>query len=186
MIVLGIDPGLATCGLAAVDLQPPSLAKRPDVLVRAWVVRTEKSARKLDVRAADDHSRRARELAAEVATAIGIHRPLAVAIEAPSWPRNAATAAKIGIAFGAIYALAQEHRLPLVQASPQDIKRAVTGSKTASKDEVIAAIEARFPDIEWPTQTTLWEHAADAVGAVVANLDADVLRMVRLAGSGVA
>ena len=66
---------------------------------------------------------------------------------------------------------------------PQDVKRAVTGSKTASKDDVIAAIEVRFPDVEWPKQTTLWEHAADSVGVVLACLDSPALQMARrLAG----
>lgn len=176
MIVLGIDGGFASLGLSVVDLQPDQ-----ERLLDVWVVRTEKSAKKLGVRSGDDTARRARELAHHVELAITSRQPGALALEAPSWPRNAGVAAKIGVAFGVVFALAEKHHLPLVMASPQDVKLAVVGSKTATKDDVIAAVERRFPDVTWPSTRSLWEHAADAVGVVVACLDSDVLRMARRA-----
>jgi crossover junction endodeoxyribonuclease RuvC len=174
VIVLGIDGGFASLGLAAVEILPDR-----ERLVDSWVVRTEKSSKKLGVRSGDDTARRAREIASRVDMAISLHQPGAIALESPSWPRNAGVAAKMGVAFGCIFALAEKHRLPLVMASPQEVKRALTGAKTATKDDVIAAIERRFPEITWPSQKTLWEHAADAVGVVVACLDSDALRMAR-------
>jgi crossover junction endodeoxyribonuclease RuvC len=174
VIVLGIDGGFASMGLAAVDLTPTT--ERVD---RAWVVRTELSAKKLGVRSGDDTCRRARELAKAVGAAIAEYSPMAIAIESPSWPRSAGVAAKMGVAFGVVFALAEKHRLPLVMATPMDVKKAVTGSKTASKDDVIGALELRFPDLELPQQLTLQEHAADAVGVVIACLDTDALRMAR-------
>lgn len=177
MIVLGIDGGFASLGLALVELHPTA-----EVLRDAWVVRTEKSAAKLGVRSADDTARRAREIAHHVGLAIVTHQPVAIAVESPSWPRNAGVAAKMGVAFGVLFALAERHQLPLVMASPQAVKQALCGSKTASKDEVIAEVERRFPNITWPSQTKSWEHAADAVGVVVACLDSDALRMARALG----
>ena len=174
MIVLGVDGGFASLGLAAVDLLPDR-----EIVSRAWVVRTQKSVRKLGVRSGDDTARRARELAHEIGFAIATYSPAAIAVESPSWPRNAGVAAKLGAAFGVVFALAESHRLPLVMASPQDVKLAVCCSKTATKDDVIAAIESRFPGIEWPRVRSLWEHAADAVGVVLACCDSDALRMAR-------
>lgn len=174
MIVLGLDPGFAALGLAAVDLTPG--AERVE---RAWVVRTEKAARKVEVRASDDNVRRARQLAAELERAVVEWGPVALAAEAQSWPRNAGASAKVGIAWGVVAALAERHGLPLVQASPQDVKRAVAGAKTASKGEVAAAVEARFPEVEWPRQASLVEHAADAVAVVLACLDSPVLQLAR-------
>lgn len=174
MIVLGIDGGFASMGVAAVNLGPEG-----EQLRRCWVVRTEKSAKKLGVRSGDDTARRARELAREVSAALAEFRPGAIAIEAPSWPRNAGVAAKMGVAFGVVFGLVQERGLPLVMASPQDVKRAVCGVKTASKDDVALAIERRFPDVEWPKQSTLQEHAADAIAVVLACLDSDALQMAR-------
>ena len=174
MVVIGIDGGFASMGLAVIDLTSDG-----EQLRRTWVVRTEKSARKLGVRSGDDSSRRARELAYEVDQAIVSYQTGAIAIESPSWPRNAGVAAKMGIAFGVVFGLAEKHRLPLVMASPQAVKQAVCGRKDASKDDVILAIERRFPAVEWPTQSTLREHAADAIAVVLACLDSDALRMAR-------
>ncbi|WP_242394837.1 crossover junction endodeoxyribonuclease RuvC [Anaeromyxobacter oryzisoli] len=174
MIILGIDSGFSSLGLAAIELQPDR-----EQLRDVWVVRTEKSARKLGVRSGDDTARRARELAHHVELAIVSHQAAAIALEAPSWPRNAGVAAKMGVAFGVVFALAEKHRLPLVMAGPMDVKLAVCRSKTATKDDVIAAVERRFPDITWPSQKTLYEHAADAVGVVLACLGSDVLQMAR-------
>jgi Holliday junction resolvasome RuvABC endonuclease subunit len=174
VIVLGVDGGFASMGLAAVALQLDQVLVR-----RAWVVRTEKSDKKLGVRSGDDSSRRARELAHEVDQAIVTHQVGAIAIESPSWPRNAGVAAKMGISFGVVFALAEKHRLPLVMASPVAVKLAVTGAKVSTKDEVIAEIERRFPGIALPKQKTLREHAADAVGVVLACLNSDALQMAR-------
>jgi crossover junction endodeoxyribonuclease RuvC len=174
VIVLGIDSGLAACGLAAVRLLPAG-----EQLVEIQVFTSKPSDRKVGVRAADDVARRARELAVVMGLALEQYRPVALAIESPSWPRNAGSAAKMGIAFGVAFGMAERFGLPLVQATPMDVKLAVTGRKTASKDEVILAVETRFPGIEWPRQTTLWEHGADAVGVVLACLNSEPLRMAR-------
>lgn len=165
MIVLGIDPAaLATLSLAPVNVTPGA-----GRVVRSWVVRTEKRSRKLAVRASGDNVRRARHLAQEL--------EVALACEAQSWPRNAGASAKVALASGVVCGLAELHGLPLVQASPQDVKRAVCGVKTASKDDVIGAIERRFPDVEWPKPNSVIEHTADAVASVVACLDAEARRL---------
>lgn len=174
MIVLGIDSGLATFGLSAVELTPES-----ERLVFVDILTTEPSPKKLNVLASDDLARRVRELAKALREKIQAYSPGAIALESPSWPRNAGAAAKMGASFGMVYAMAQEYRLPIVQASPQAIKKAVVGNKSASKDEVICAIERRFPDVAWPSRAALWEHGADAIGVVVACLGTDVLQMAR-------
>jgi crossover junction endodeoxyribonuclease RuvC len=180
MTVIGLDSGLATCGIAVVRLLPAG-----EELVAVEVFTSKPSDRKVGVRAADDTARRARELAVVLGTVLEEHRPVAIAIEAPSWPRNAGSAAKMGIAFGVAFGLAEEHDLPLVMATPMDVKVGVVGRKSASKDEVVLAVETRFPGITWPKQTGLWEHVADAVGVVLACLDSEPLRMARrLAANG--
>lgn len=174
MIVLGIDSGFASCGLAAVELQPGG-----EKLLRTWVTRTEKSDKKLGVRSADDTARRAREIAAEIEVALTTYKPCAIAVESPSWPRNAGVAAKMGVAFGVVFALAEWRGIPLVMASPQEVKKAMCGAKNASKDEIVLAVERRFPEVEWPRLRSTWEHAADAIAVVVACLPSDALRMAR-------
>lgn len=171
-IVVGVDPGFAALGLAAVDITPGV-----ERIIEASVIRTEKSHRKLDVRASDDNVRRATELSAGMCVFCSRFRPIALACEAQSWPRNAGSSAKVGIAWGVVAAVGYRFGIPIVQVSPQQLKHAVVGKKTASKDEVIEAIERRFPAVSWPTPTSIIEHAADAVAAVIACSDSQAIRM---------
>jgi Holliday junction resolvasome RuvABC endonuclease subunit len=84
------------------------------------------------------------------------------------------------MAWGVLVAVAKRRSLPIVQATPQEVKRAVTGSKTASKVEVQNALELLYPTAPaWPTRKALVEHAADALAVVVACLDAPVIGLAR-------
>jgi crossover junction endodeoxyribonuclease RuvC len=174
MTVIGLDTGLASCGLAYFDLSTRGLDLRG-----VNVFTSEPSPKKGHILASDDLARRAWGLHAWLVSWTAANPPDIICIEAPSWPRNASSASKMGVAFGVVYAYAAARSLPLLQASPQQIKKALVGKKDASKQDVINAVEVTFTgDLwEWPPQHTLWEHAADAVGAVVACLESDVLRM---------
>ena len=81
--------------------------------------------------------------------------------------------------WGVVAALTTIRDLPVLHASPQAIKKAVVGKKSASKTEIIEAIQARHPEIVWPEAKGMHEHIADSVGAVIACFDSDVLKMVR-------
>ena len=175
MVVLGLDSGLARFGLAALRLEPDGSS----AIVALDVFSSAPSTRKTHTLAGDDLARRARELASWLAIHLRRHQPAALCVESPSWPRNAGAAAKMGTAFGVLFALADEHDLPLLQASPQAVKRAATGAKTASKDDVVGAMRALYPEASWPRQTGLHEHAADAIAVVIACQDSEVLRMAR-------
>jgi hypothetical protein len=68
----------------------------------------------------------------------------------------------------------------IIEVHSQDIKEILTGSRTASKDEVIIACMKAYPHLDWPMQTkkgvTTYikgkaEHMADAVGAIRAGLE---------------
>lgn len=174
MIALGVDPGFAAVGLSAVELSPSS-----EKLMRCWVFRTEPSEKKREVRASEDSARRTRELAEVYERAIGVYRPTVICAETMSWPRNAGAVAKVALSWGALCAVLQRHNLPLVQASPQEVKKALCGRKDASKEDVALAIEQRFPNVEWPKVKGLIEHAADATAVVVACLNSEVIRLAR-------
>jgi len=177
MVILGIDPGFASLGLAAVGVTADT-----ERIIELAVIRTEKSASKLEVRASSDNVRRACELTKALSRFIDRHNPLAIAAESQSWPRNAGSSAKIGIAWGVVAAVATWYGLAIVQASPQRLKQVVCGSKSATKEDVIAAIEKRFPGVQWPAPKGVIEHAADAAGAVIACLDSSALQMARRLG----
>lgn len=174
-IVLGVDPGFASLGLAWVRLLPHA-----EIVERLAVVTTAPSARKRQVLATDDNVHRLRELwetlRAALSPRVGV---VACCVEAQSWPRNAGAAVKVAMVWGLLVAATEEANVPLMQVSPMEIKRAVTGDRKASKDDVQNALDLRYPEMPpWPAHR---EHCADALGAVVACLGADVIRMARRA-----
>lgn len=174
MRVLGCDPGFASFGWALFDVS----ATR-EVLLDLGVIRTEPSARKSATLAAADHLRRIREIHRELCHIEEEHGTIdAVAAEAYSQPRNAGSAVKLGFGWGTLGAWADARRLPVAHASPQKIKQRATGIKSASKEQVEAAIRRQWPAAGAMLDAlprTVREHAADACGALLACLDADAI-----------
>lgn len=177
MKVLGIDPGLAHLGWAVVHLEPDG-----ERLGALGVVKTVKRSGQ-GVLVTDDLHRRGMELARALVGILDQHQPVAVCAESISYPRNASASASIGRAWGILDSELERRGLPLISASPQAIKKAATGRLSASKEEVADALDARFGGRLAPLLAAMpkaaREHPADAVGAVVACLDHDHLRLAR-------
>ena len=184
VFVLGIDPGFASIGCAVFQLTTET-----EVPVLLEVVRTSKSSAKRNVRASDDNLDRAREIAAEFQRIIAAYDIRLICAETMSFPRNASAAAKMAICWGVIAALAHQHGIPVVQASPQEVKKALCGKKDASKEEVQEAVRSRYSALRSEDNDTpaalrgiprsLWEHPFDAAAAVVACRDSDVFQLAR-------
>lgn len=184
--VLGIDPGFASIGWSVVRI-----AATGEHLVDLGVIRTEKSAAKRNVRASEDNLERAKEIALEIQDLIGKYRIQLVCAETMSYPRNSSAAAKMAMCWGVMAAIAQQHKIPIAQATPQEVKKAVTGRKDASKEEVQEAVRGLFqplqgaeakhggPYILRAVPRSLWEHPYDATAAVVACRESEVFLLAR-------
>lgn len=194
-IVLGVDPGLANFGWALVELEPNGAER----FVECGVMSTEKSQRKGNVLASDDNMRRARELhdgLLGVLRTVGKVYPcgdaniVAIAAEAMSFVRAASAAAKLAMSWGVLAAFSAYRDMPIVQASPQLIKKTMCGVATATKEDVQRAIAERFgthPDAMFShLRKTEREHAADALAAIVTCRDAEVIRVARRLAAGAA
>lgn len=177
--ILGVDPGFASFGYSIIQLLP----EEGERIISVDVLRTKKSAKKQKVLVADDNFRRARAIAAMLQDVVAHNTPAAIAAEGMSFPRNASNAAKMAMSWGILAAIVEELQLPLVQATPQRIKKTVAGKTTATKEEVRDVLLGRYPkqfdDFMASTPKTQWEHGFDSVAAVVTCLDSDVLRMAR-------
>jgi len=181
MKLMGIDPGLAACGIAIVDLS----AAVPRVL-SLHVARTEPSAKKRRLRSADDLGDRLRAIATVVHARLQEHPDLvAFCVESKAIPFRGgrmlvkpSAISALGRVRGLLDAFAVERALPIIEETAQTLKLLTAGKRDASKVDVQAALELRFPEVKalWPTQKTLQEHAADALAAVVAGLESDVVR----------
>jgi len=122
MVVLGIDPGSLRTGwgvvasdgsrLVAVDvgvLRPPASLPLPGRLAR---------------------------LHHDLARILELYAPEAVAIEAVFHGPNVRSLVTLGQARGALLACAGARDVPVLELSPAEVKKAVTGRGSATKDQV--------------------------------------------------
>src|SRR5581483_9395312 len=121
--VLGVDPGVATVGLAV--LERGSGGPR---LVWAGTVRTPAGA---------EEASRLRAIHDAVVEAIARQRPGSVAVERVAWNRNQVSAPSV------VLLAASEAGLPVDEYGPLEVKMAVTGMGVADKAQVRSAL-SRF------------------------------------------
>jgi len=181
VLVLGIDPGFASLGYALVRVWRDG---RKAVVKDIGVAKTKKAHKKLRVRASEDNVQRIRLLVRAIRDKFSREDVVMVACESMSWPRNAGAAAKVALAWGAIVTLAEMLDLPIVQASPQEIKHEMTGAKSATKDAVREAATEGTTGVDWSKfNKGDLEHMGDALGAALTCLDSEVARVaLRLGG----
>lgn len=180
MMLLGLDPGFANLGWCKAIYNGKDV-----IVVKMGCFQTRKDGRK--VLQAIDEDKRTCEIAMELRDLIwedADDRPVKmvdlICIESTSYPRNASSAAKVALCRGAISSLRAMWDIPLVMSSPQNIKEAVTGSRKASKAEMEATLSGRYPEVLKHLEGTPMsrrEHPYDALGAIVAALGSEVVRM---------
>ena len=171
MLLVGIDPGFANLGYAKVRHAFGKMT-----LTEMGVIRTQKSGRKIP--ASVDNQRRAGKLYQQLRVAL--EGADVICVEAMSFMRNASAAAKVSLAWGLLVACAEEQRLPIVQVSPKDLKLSVAGTAGASKERVAHALRMLYPSMDGMLHgipKSRQEHPIDALAAIVASLDSEVVRM---------
>lgn len=176
MHVLGVDGGLAHMGVAKGIIG----AAKDVVIQEGAVYSTAPSSKKLGVRKSDDNMRRARIIASALSEAVVHWKPTILVYEAQSFGMRGQIAARqAATAFGIIAATAQHHGLAMLCVTPMDIKKAVCPDvKKAGKLEVVDAVCRLSPALEWPEDEKLWEHLADASGAIFAVRDDELVNAV--------
>lgn len=178
--VLGVDPGFAAFGWALAEIRADGV--KPHSF---GVICTEKSDKKRDVRASDDNTRRAQEIVRKIAPIIQAHSVRAICAECMSFPRSSSVAAKMAMSWGVIATFAELNGIPVMQSSPKEIKKLLCGNGGASKEDVGLALNERFGShlAQWlivqKLKKSLYEHAYDALAAVVACENSPVLVLLR-------
>lgn len=160
-VVLGVDPGTASVGLAAVSARP-GRGGRPSV-VWAATLRTAPG-----LAAAD----RLRRIYRGVSEAIREHGARSVAMERLMWGRNTKSAMEVSRASGVILLAAADAGVPVEEYAPLEVKMAVTGVGNAPKDQVRLALTRVIGADGVPTEP----DAADAVAIAVCHLQQSNLR----------
>lgn len=159
MIVLGIDPGLASTGYGVVaDSNGRLTALDCGVIQTAAGVVRER-------RLADIHG--------EVEELLGTHEPDAVALEELYFGQNVRTAFAVGHARGVVMLAAGQRGLPCAGYTPQQVKSAVCGSGRADKGQVTRMVKTLLHLAEEPRP----DHAADALAVAICHVNCAPLAM---------
>ena len=122
MIIVGIDPGTAAMGYGVVESKSGRLRA-----VDAGCLTTRPDA-SLPTRLLAIHA-----LLDEL---IALHRPDILAVERLFFSKNAQTAFGVGQARGVVLLAAAQAEVPVREATPSEVKVAVTGYGGADKDQV--------------------------------------------------
>ncbi len=154
MIVLGIDPGLASTGYGVVRRRGGRL-----VALDGGVIQT---------RAQMAFERRLALLHGRLSELLAEHRCEAVALEALYFGINVQTAFAVGQARGVCMLAAGQAALPCASYTPQQIKAAVCGNGRAGKEQVARMVQALLGLESVPAS----DHAADALAAAVCHINA--------------
>jgi len=176
--VIGVDPGFANFGYGVMFL-----GTGVEWITEVSVIRTQKTNKKQNVKAAADNFRRAQEISKAFHKVVNKVKPAAIVAETMSFPRNASVAAKMAMAFGVLADICYVYDLPMVQATPQEIKKYLCDNKSATKEAVQEALLGRYPGqfdaFMKVVPRSKWEHGFDSIGAILTSLDSDVVRMAR-------
>lgn len=98
-------------------------------------------------------------------------------VEIPVGSQSARSMASYGICIGVVASIDK----PLIQVTPAEVKLVATGSKTASKDDMIKWATEMYPEGQWLTTNKKGvvsfvnknEHMADAIAAMHAGVKTD-------------
>ena len=149
MIVLGIDPGTAITGFGVVRGDA-----RSSTLVECGILRTSARA-ELPARLA--------EIFDGVCELIARHKPDALAVEDAFYAKNVRTTLVLGHARGVILLAGERAGIPIHQYAPSEIKKAVVGTGSATKEQVqfMTAKLLRLKTVPSPSD------AADGIAAAL-------------------
>ena len=149
MIVLGIDPGTASLGWGLVERTGSRLRS-----IDFGVFHTAAEA------GLPDRLRAIHEFLVEL---IESHEPALLGVERVFHSRNVQTALAVGHARGVVLLAAAEHGLDVREATPSEVKIAVTGYGSADKGQVARMVQAvlELPEVPHP------DDAADALAIAV-------------------
>jgi Holliday junction resolvasome RuvABC endonuclease subunit len=135
-MLLCLDPGFSNFGYSVMD--------QNSQVIDIGTVQTKKTNKKL-LRVADDDVQRITYITSQlskIATQYDIQGVLAEL--PPSNSQSAAAAKGLGIAVALTAALFTELNIPIEWATPDEVKRANTGKKNASKEDMMLAACKRY------------------------------------------
>ena len=148
-VIMGIDPGTNVMGYGIIKC----IGQKAEMVAMGVI----------DMRKEDDPYLRHGHIFERVTGIIDEYLPDEIAIEAPFFGKNVQSMLKLGRAQGVAIAAAIQHSVPIHEYAPMKIKMAITGTGTASKEQVAGMLQRilKLNKDEMPK----FMDATDALGA---------------------
>lgn len=151
MIILGIDPGIATVGFGVIEAEGSTQR-----VVRYGAVTTDAGLR-LSVRL--------RQIFSDICELIDTFRPDAIAIEELFFNTNITTGISVAHGRGVIILAGEEKGVPMFEYTPLQVKRAITGYGRADKKQMMEMVR-RLLSLERIPRP---DDAADALAIAICH-----------------
>lgn len=150
MIILGIDPGLASTGFGAIDC-----GRGNPTLLRCGHIKTSSSIH---------ISKRIYQIYLDVSNLFDAIKPDLVAVEnvVYSLARYPRAGIMLGSVLGVLYLIVEQNHLPLAEVAPKEIKNSLAAYGSANKNQLRLAVQKALNIVE---KTSF--HAADALGVAL-------------------
>ena len=151
--ILACDPSFTAWGWAVLE---------GHMVQASGVIVTKKEAKKRRIRVGDDDVRRVGDLITQLVKIIEKYQITFIVTELPHGSQNSRGAIMIGIVIAALQAFNVILNIPVEWYSENDAKKALLGRISASKKEVIYAINDLY-DVAWTRTKYVDEAVADAL-----------------------
>lgn len=152
MRILGIDPGTGILGFGVVDVSDTK--KGTFTMVDAGVVRTPPHT---------PHDERLEDIFDSLTEIIEATKPDVCSIEKLFFSRNITTAMTVAEARGVALLVARQHKIPIYEYTPPQIKQTLTGYGKADKKQVQEMVRVQLGLKEVPKP----DDCADALAAAI-------------------
>lgn len=135
-IILGIDPGTNIMGYGIIGCH-----KKKASIISLGVVKLNHL---------EEHSLKLKHIFERCLTLIDEYHPDEMALEAPFFGKNVQSMLKLGRAQGVAMAAGLYRQLPIFEYAPRKIKQSITGSGSASKEQVATMLQKMLHFKETP------------------------------------
>jgi crossover junction endodeoxyribonuclease RuvC len=162
MIVIGIDPGLATVGFGVIRTEKNNITP-----VSYGAIRTS---------AEKQSPQRLLEIYTGVNELFVKYVPSAVAVEKLFFNKNVTNAMSVSEARGVIVLAAGQNHIPVFEYTPNEVKQAITGSGRADKKQMQEMIKRLLNLSEIPRP----DDAADGLSIALCHINSEKLSLYKI------
>ncbi len=153
MIIIGIDPGLATVGFGVIR-------KERDRIIPVSYGCIKTSSEK-------QNPERLMEIFNELNALFEKYSPSEIAVEKLFFTNNITSAMGVSEARGVIFIAAQQKNIPVIEYTPKQVKQAITGSGRADKKQMQEMIKRLLDLDEIPKP----DDAADGLSIALCHIN---------------